>query len=91
MEKERAERVLIFLYALEDRVASIADEEFTIIMERRGRAAAPAIVALMGTALAQPSTPRSNCSGISFNVRVCMEENIEGKMESELRELEPTS
>ena len=58
-----------------------------VIMERRGRAAAPAVTAPICTATEQSTTPRSRCSGI-FNVSVCMEEIIEGKMELELEELE---
>ena len=50
-------------------------------MERRGRAAALAIAALIDTV--QPSYPRSRCSEISFNIHVYMEENIEGKTDRE--------
>ena len=52
------------------------DEELarfeSIIMERRGRAAAHAIVAPISTALAQPSNPRLRCSRISFDTSVCI-------------------
>ena len=69
-----------FLNELQQRAASFTDEEFArlkrIIMERRGRAAAPAIVAPIG---------------ISFDARVCMEESTEGKMGPERGALESTS
>ena len=52
---------------------------------------AHAIVAPVGTALAQPSNPRSRCSGISFDVRTYTEESTEGKMDPELGELESSS
>ena len=91
-EKKRSEQSIdIFL----NKIEGCTNEELArierIIMERRGRAAAPAIVAPIGTALAQPSNPRSRCSGISFDVRVCMEENIEGKMDPDLGELKSSS
>ena len=92
-EKERSEqRVESFLNEFEGGPASFTNEKsarLKHIVERRGRAAAHAIVALIGTA--QPSDPRSRCSGISFDVSVCTEERIEGKMEPELGEIESAS
>ena len=95
MEEERAERMENVLNNIE----GCTDEELArferIIMERKhraaGRAAAPAIAALIDTALAQPSNPRPRCSQISFDVRSCMEESTEGKMNPERRELESSS
>ena len=55
-------------------------------MGRRGRIEAHAILAPIGTD--QPSNPRSRCSEISCDVRVCMEENIKGKIDPEPGELE---
>ena len=88
-EKERSEqRAEILLNEIEGRT----DEELArlerIIMEGRGRATVPANVAPVVTTLAQPSHPRSRCSGISFDVSVCMEENTEGKMDPERGNLE---
>ena len=60
-------------------------------MERRGRATAPAIVAPIGTALAQLSNPLSRCLAISFDVCAYMEESTEGKIDPELGELELSS
>ena len=48
-----------------------------------------ASVAPIGTA--QPSKPRPRCSEISFDVRVCMEESTERKMDPEPGELESSS
>ena len=61
-EKEKSEqRIEEFVIKLEQRVASCTDERLSrferIIMERRGRAAAHAIVASTGTSPAQPSNP----------------------------------
>ena len=93
LEKEKSEqRVKSFLNDLEQRAASFTDEQLAMlkrIMEKRGRAAAYTIVAPIGTA--QLSNLRSRCSGISFDVRICTEELIEGKMEPELGELESSS
>ena len=61
----------------------------TIIMERRGRAAADVFVAPIDTV--QPPNPRSRCSEISCDVRVYMEENTEGKVEPEIEQLESSS
>ena len=95
MEEERAERMKCFLDELEQRAASFTDEEVArierIIMDRRGHAAAPAIVAPIGRALAQPSNPRSRCSGVSFDLCVCMEESTEDKMDPERGKLESSS
>ena len=81
-EKERSEqRVEIFPNEIEE----CTDEELArferIIMERRGRAAALAIAALIDTV--QPSYPRSRCSEISFDIHVYMEENMEGRTDRE--------
>ena len=62
-----------------------------IFMERKGCTAAPAVVAPIGTALAQLCNPRSRTSGISFDVRVCMEESTQGKMDPERGALESSS
>ena len=88
-EKERSEQSIEnFLNEIE----GCADKELArferFIMERKRRAAAPAFAAPTGTALAQPSNPRPRCSGISFDVCVCMEESTKGKIEPELGELE---
>ena len=68
-EKERSKQRLKTIL---NEIEGCAKEELArferIIMERRGRAAVPAIVAPIGTALAQPSSPRSRCSGISFYI-----------------------
>ena len=68
-------------------IEGCTDEELArferIMVERRERAAAHAIVALIGTI--QPS--KSRCLAISFDVSVCMEEIIEGKGDPELGKL----
>ena len=56
-------------------------------MEKRGRAAALAII--VPTGMTQPS--ESRCSAISFDVSDCMEELMEEKMEPELGEFESSS
>ena len=77
VEKEMAkQRSKIFQNELEGRKARVEDGEFhrleRIITEKRGRSAVPATIAPIGKALLQPSNPRSHCSGISFDVRVCV-------------------
>ena len=73
--------------------ASPTDEEFTklkrTIVERRGRAAAHVVVALIDSA--QLCSPRSRSSKISFDVRVRMERNDEGRMDPERGQLESQS
>ena len=73
-------------------VASLMDEEFArlerMIREKRGRAAAHVVVAPIDTA--QPCNPRSS-SEISFDVRVYMEENNDGRMDQEQGQLESPS
>ena len=85
MKEERAEqrmeqRMEFFL----NKIEGCTDEDFArferIIMERRGRATAPAIVALIGAALAQPINPRSRCLARPLDLSVCMEESTEGKV-----------
>ena len=84
-EEERVERMNIFLNALEKRIASVKDGAFNrferIIKERRGRAAAPVIVAPIDAAFTKPINPQSPCSGISFNVHLCIGERTRGKIE----------
>ena len=87
-EKERSkQRVEGFFNKLEQGTASVTEEELArperTIMERRGRAVAHAIIAPVGTALAQPFNFRPRCSEISFNIHVCMEGNTEGRMDPE--------
>ena len=70
------------------------DEEFARferIMERRSRAAAPAIAAPRGAAPAQSTNYRPRCLEIPLDVRVCIAEKTEGKMEPVQRELESLS
>ena len=91
-EKERSKhRVESLLNELEQETAILMDREFTrlerMIIERRGRTATHEVVAPIGTA--QPSSPRSRFSEISFDVYVCMEGNNEGGMDPEPGELEP--
>ena len=92
VEKDTAEpRNESFLNEPEERTASFTNEEFARFertMEKRDRAAAPAIAAPIDGAPAQPINPRSRCSGIPLDVRVYMNERIEGKMEPEQGELE---
>ena len=59
--------------------------------QERPSCSARAIVALVGIVLAQHANPRSRCSEISFDVRVCMEKNAEDKMGPGLGELESSS
>ena len=91
--KERSkQRVVSFISELEQGTASLTDKEFTrlerMIRERRGRAAAHVVVAPIDTA--QPCNPRSS-SEISFDVRVHMEGNNEGRMDPERGQLESPS
>ena len=69
------------------------DKEFArlkrMIVERRGRDAAHATVAPIDTA--QPCSPRWRSSELSFDARVCMERNDEGKMDPERGQLESPS
>ena len=84
------QRVESFFNKLEQGTASFTNQKLArlerIIMEKRGRAAAHVVVAPIDTA--QPSNPQLRCSEISFDVHVYMEENIDGKMEPELGQLE---
>ena len=59
----------------------------------RGKAALRRILLLprLVQHLPNPLIPDCVCSGITFDVSVCMEDKIEGKMESELGELESSS
>ncbi|CAM9995744.1 unnamed protein product [Ascophyllum nodosum] len=57
----------------------------------RGRAAVPAIAALIGAPPAQPTNPQSRCSGIPLDARVCMDERTEGKIEPGRGELKSLS
>ena len=80
-----------FINELDRRTASFTDVEFVMlkqIVERRGRDA-HATVAPVDTA--QTWSPRSRSSGISFDVRVCMEKNDEGRMDPEPGKLEQSS
>ena len=91
---EKKQRVENFFNELEQGTASFTDEELSglecIIIERRGRAAADAIVAPIDTA--QPPNPRLPCSKISCDVHVYVEENtVLGKMEPELGQPESSS
>ena len=92
-EKERPkQRVESFFYELEQGTASLTDKEFArferMIRERRSRAAAHVVVAPIVTA--QSCNPRSS-SEISFDVRVYMEGNNEGRMGPERGQLESPS
>ena len=81
-----------FLSELEGGTVILIHEEFARlkrIMERRGRAPAHAIVAPIGTT--KPSNSQSRYTGISFDVSVCLEERIKGKMEPELGEFKSLS
>ena len=79
------QKVESFISELEQRTASLTDEEFSrlrrMIRERRGRAAALVVVTLIDTA--QPCNPRSRSSEISFDVRVHIEGDNEGRMDPE--------
>ena len=89
-EKERSEQKIKKIL---NEIEGCTDKELArferIIMERRGRAAAHAIIAPIGTA--QPSYLRSRYSGISFDGSVCIENIIEGKIEPELGKLGSSS
>ena len=58
-------------------------------MERRGRAAVHVIVAPID--IAQPSNPQSRYSETLCDVRVCIGETTEGRMDPEPGELKPSS
>ena len=79
-EERSRRRVESFINELEQGKASPTDEEFTrlkhIIVERRGRAAAHVVVAPSDST--QPYSRRSCSSKTSFDVRVCMERNVDG-------------
>ena len=92
--KDRSrQRIESFVDELKQGAASLTDEEFLrlerVIRERRGRAAAHVVVAPIDTA--QPCNPRSRSSKIWFDVRVCIEENNEGRMNPERGQLESPS
>ena len=92
-EDRSRQRVESFINKLEQGTASPTDEEFTklkrMIVERRGHAAAHVVVAPIDSA--PPRSPRSRSSKISFDVRVCMERNDEGRMDPERGQLKPQS
>ena len=91
--KDRSrQRVKSLINKLEQRTGSFTDEEFARlkwIVERRGPDAAHVVVTPIDTA--QPCNSRSHSSEISFDVRVCMERNDEGKMDPERGQLESPS
>ena len=92
--KDRSrQRVKSLFNEPEQGIVSLTDEEFAMlkrmIVERRGRDAAHVIVAPIDTA--QPCSPRSRSSKLSFDVRVCMERNDEGRMDPERGQLESPS
>ena len=60
-----------------------------MIVERRDRDTAHVTVTPIDTA--QRCSHRSRCSEVSFDVRICMERNDEGRMDSERGQLEPPS
>ena len=77
---------------IEPGTASFTDEEFATlkrIVERRGRDTGHIAVATIDTA--QPCSPRSRSSEISFAVRACMERNDKGRMDPEQGQLEQSS
>ena len=86
------QRVESFINELEQGTPSFTDEEFARlkrIVERRGGYAAHVVATPINTA--QPCSPRSSSSEISFDVRVCMERNDEGRMDPERGQLESPS
>ena len=90
--KERSSQsVMSFINELDQGTASLTGEEFAMlkrmIVERRGRNAAR--VAPIDTA--RPCSPQSRSSEISFDFRVCMEGNDEGRMYPEPGELKQSS
>ena len=92
--KDRSrQRVESFIDELAQGTASLTDEEFArlerMIVERRGRAAAHVVVAPIDTT--QPCNPQLRSSKISFDARVCIEGNNEGRMDPERNQLESTS
>ena len=92
--KERSrQRVKSFINELNQGTASLTDEEFAMlirmIVERRDHDAAPVTIAPIDTG--KPCSPRSRSSEISFDVRVCMERNDEGRMVPERGQLERSS
>ena len=82
-----------FINELEQGTASLTDEEFArlkrMIVERRGRDAAQVAIAPIDTA--ELCSPRSRCSEISFDARVYMERNDEGRINPERGQLESPS
>ena len=92
-EKERSrQRVKSFFNELDRGTASFTDVEFAIlkrIVERRGRDAARVTVAPIDTA--QPCSTRSRSPETSFDARVYMEKNDEGKMDPGRDRLESPS
>ena len=87
------QRLKSFIKEIGQGTVSFTDEEFAILKrmveERRGRDAVHGTVAPIDTAL--PCSPRSCSSEISFDVRVCMEINDEGRMDPERGQPEQSS
>ena len=83
------QKVKNFFNELDRGTASFTDVEFVMlkrIVERRGRDAAHVTVAPIDTA--QPCSPRSRSPETSFDARVYMEKNDEGRMDPEQDQLE---
>ena len=92
--KDRSRQtVQSFVNELEQGTASLTDEELArlerMIVERRGRAAAHMVVAPIDTT--QPCNPQSCSSKSSFDARVYIERNDEGRMDLERGQLESPS
>ena len=92
--KERSrQRLMSFVNELDQGTASLTDYELAMlkrmIVERRGRNAAHVTVAPINAA--QPCSHRWRTSETSFDVRVCMVRNDEGRMNSEQGQLERSS
>ena len=83
------QKVKSFINELDRGTVSFTDEEFARpkrIVERRGRDAAHVTVAPVVSA--QYCSTRSRSPEISFDIRVCMEKNNEGKMDPERDQLD---
>ena len=91
--KERSgQKVKGFINELDRGVVSFTDEELARlkrIVERRGCDAVHVTVASIDTA--QPYSPRSRSSEASFDARVYMEKNDEGRIDPESDQLESPS
>ena len=85
------QKVKSFINDIGQGTVSFTDEEFARLkrfVERRGRDAAHVTVSSIDTAQ-QPYSPRPRSSELSFDARVCIEKNDQGRMDPERDQLEP--